>query len=431
MADQPVPLRRNRDFLLLWSGQVVSTLGTRITNLAYPLLVLALTNSPVSAGLVGFAQTLPFLVLFLPAGALVDRWDRKRVMLVADAGRAVALASVAVALAADRLTIPHLIAVAFVDGGLFVFFQIAESAALPHVVHPTQITTAVAQNQAREHAADLAGRPLGGLLFGVSHLLPFAADAVTYAVSFVSLLFIRPAFQRPRERARTHLLAEIAEGIHWLWRQRLLRALVALIGATNLIHNALPLVVIVRAQQLGASPALIGVLFAFYGAGGVIGALVAPWVQRRVPARLILIGSLWLWAVQAGLLAIMPNALALGIAVGAGTLIGPVFNVVVSGYRYALAPDHLLARTQSTVRLVAWGTIPFGSLLAGVLAQRLGAVSALLTLGGLLLVVVVAATATRTIRTAPPVETLLPRAAEEPAPTPGHGKHNEHDSSAA
>jgi MFS family permease len=407
MPDQPVPLRRNRDFLLLWGGQVVSTVGTRITALAYPLLVLALTGSPAQAGLVGFAQTLPFLLLFLPAGALADRWDRKRVMLVADAGRAVALASVALALATGRLTMPHLIAVAFIDGSLLVFFQLAESAALPHVVHPSQVTTAVAHNQARENAADLAGQPLGGLLFGVSHLLPFVVDAVTYAASFVSLLFIRPAFQQRRDRGGTHLLAEIGEGIRWLWRQPLLRALVATIGATNLIHNALPLVLIVRAQQLGAPPALIGALFAFYGAGGVIGSLVAPWVQRRVPSRLVMVGSLWLWALQAALLPAMPNALALGIAGGVGMLAGPVFNVVVAGYRYALAPDHLLARTQSTARLVAWGTIPFGSLLAGQLAQRLGPAPALLALAGLLVAVAAVATATRTIRAAPPIETLL------------------------
>jgi MFS family permease len=98
------PLWRNRDFLLLWSGQAISTVGTRISSLAYPLLVLAVTGSPAQAGLVGFAQTLPFLVWYLPAGALVDRWNRKWVMLVADAGRAAALGSVAGALVLDRLT---------------------------------------------------------------------------------------------------------------------------------------------------------------------------------------------------------------------------------------------------------------------------------------------------------------------------------------
>jgi MFS family permease len=163
----PPPLRRNRDFLLLWSGQVVSTVGTRITSLAYPLLVLALTRSPAKAGIVGFAQTLPFLLLFLPAGALVDRWNRKWVMLVSDGGRALALGSIAIALALERLTLVQIALVAFVEGGLFVFFQLAETAALPHVVPRAQLATALAQNQARDQGADLAGQPLGGLLFGI------------------------------------------------------------------------------------------------------------------------------------------------------------------------------------------------------------------------------------------------------------------------
>jgi MFS family permease len=256
------PLRRNRDFLLLWSGQVVSTIGTRVTSLAYPLLVLALTRSPAKAGIVGFAQTLPFLLLYLPAGALVDRWNRKWVMLVSDGGRALALGSIAIALALDRLTLVQIALVAFVEGSLFVFFQLAETAALPHVVPRPQLPTAVAQNQARDQGADLAGQPLGGLLFGIGQLLPFAFDAASYTVSFTTLLLLRSPLQQPRERARTRLRTEISEGIAWLWRQRFLRSIALLIGATNFVHNALPLLVIVRARELGASPALIGVLFA-------------------------------------------------------------------------------------------------------------------------------------------------------------------------
>src|SRR5207253_1248078 len=174
---KPTPLRRNRDFVLLWTGQVVSTLGTRVTGVAYPLLVLALTHSPAKAGIVGFAQTLPYMLFYLPAGALVDRWNRKRVMLIADAGRAFALGSIAIVLAVGSPPLAQIIAVAFVEGSLFVFFYLSESAALPQIVPKEQLATAVAQNQARVQGADLAGQPLGGALFGVSRLLPFAADA--------------------------------------------------------------------------------------------------------------------------------------------------------------------------------------------------------------------------------------------------------------
>ncbi|MDQ2942985.1 MAG: MFS transporter [Candidatus Dormibacteraeota bacterium] len=410
--DKRVPLRRNRDFMLLWSGQVVSTIGTRVSSLAYPLLVLALTHSPAKAGLVGFAQTLPFLLFYLPAGALVDRWNRKRVMLVADAARAFALGSIALALALDWLTLVQIAVVAFLEGSMFVFFQLSESAALPHVVSKEQLPTALAQNQAREQGADLAGQPLGGLLFGISHLVPFIADAASYAVSFVTLLFVRPTFQEARPRSQTRLLAEVAEGIVWVWRRPLLRAIVALIGASNFAFNALPLVMIVRARNLGASPSLIGAMFAFLGAGAIVGAAIAPWVQRRVPARFVVIGSLWLWAAGMAVLVLAPNAPALGALAGVMWIAGPPFNVVVSAYRYALVPDRLQARTQSAARLVAWGTMPLGSLAAGFLLQTVGTTTSFLVLAGLSLGVATAATMTRVIRNAPQVEALL---AEEQA----------------
>src|SRR5262249_16586159 len=156
--------------------QVVSTIGTRVTGVAYPLLVLAETHSPAKAGVVGFAQTLPYMLFYLPAGALVDRWDRKRTMIAAAAGRTRAPGRLATAPALDELTFAQVVIVAFFEGTLFVFFSLSESAALPQVVPKEQLPTAVAQNQARVQGADLVGQPLGGVLFGISRQLPFAVD---------------------------------------------------------------------------------------------------------------------------------------------------------------------------------------------------------------------------------------------------------------
>ena len=400
------PLWRNRDFMLLWSGQVVSTIGMRVTALAYPLLVLATTGSPLLAGMVGFAQALPFLLVYLPAGALVDRLPRKRTMLVADAVRVVVLGSVAAGVFWDWLTFTHLVLAVFLDTVCFIFFQLAESAALPHIVPRQQLPTALAQNQARENGAELAGQPLGGALFAVSHVLPFAVDALSYALSFVSLLFVRPRLEEQRERSRQSLLADIREGLTWLWRQHFLRAVVGLIGGTNIVLNALPLVLIVRAQGMGASPGLIGVLLAFAGVAAIIGAFFAPWVQRRVPARFVVVGSLWVWAAGTAVLIWMPTPLALGAAYGATAVVGPIFNVVVNAYRYALVPDRLQARTQSAARLITWGTIPLAPPLAGVLLQTIGSTGALLALTTLMLAVASVATAVRTIRRAPQLEDL-------------------------
>ena len=375
--------------------------------MAFPLLVLALTGSPSQAGLVAFAQTLPFPLLFLVAGIVVDRVDRKRLLLVADGARAVAFASLVVALFLDRVVLAHILAVAFVEGAFFVFFRLAESAALPQVVPREQLPVAVAQNQARDQGAELAGAPLGGLLFGLDRLLPFLFDAVSYAIGFVTLLFVRPALQEDRPPRELNLREEVVEGFRWTWGQPFIRAIVILVGGSNFAFNALFLVLIVRAKDLGASAGLVGAMFAFLGAGAILGALVAPTVARRVPAKLVIIGTLWLWAAYPLVLVFLPNALAIGLVAGVANIFGPIFNVVLSAYRYALVPDRLLGRVGSVVLLVAWGTIPLGAISAGFLLEGLGAVTTMLVLAGVNVAVALGATVTRTVRNVPPVEELV------------------------
>jgi MFS family permease len=364
----------------LWSGQVVSTLGTRISSVAYPLLVLALTHSPAKAGIVGFAQTLPYMLFFLPAGALVDRWNRKRVMLVADACRALALGSIAIGLAIGSLPFALIVAAAFVEGTGYVFFRLSESAALPQIVPKPQLPTAVARNQARDQGADLAGQPLGGALFGISQMLPFVFDAVSYAISFASLLFVRHAF---------------------------LRATVILVAGSNFAWSAMILALIVRTKDLGASPAVIGLILGFIGGGAILGSLAAPSIQRRVAPSLVVIGSFTIWAVGALVLGFLTNPWAFGVVWATAGFFGPVFNVAISGYRYALVPDRLLARVQSAAGVIAWGAIPLGQLAAGLLLQRFGAVTAIFILAGVMFTVAAAAAATPSVRRAPRVEELL------------------------
>jgi MFS family permease len=393
-------LRRNRDFQILWAGQVVSTIGSRVSGLAFPLLVLATTHSPSRAGIVGFANTLPYLFLYLPAGALVDRLDRKRVMLVADGIRVCALGSLGVALLASAATFGHIAVVAFVDGAAGVFFQLAESAALPQIVPTEQLPQAVAQNQARQQGAGVVAQPLGGFLFTLGHSVPFVFDAASYVASFVSLLFVRPPFQELRERSTARLRTEIAEGVVWLWRERFLRASFGLIAGTNFAHAALPLALIVRARNLGASATFVGLMLALFSAGAIVGSLIAPWVQRSVPPSVLIIGSVWLWALLVAALWLVHQPLVLGVLCGLQVIVGPPWNVVLAAYRYRVVPDRLLGRVGAAGSLVTWGTIPLGSLAAGYLIASVGARDTFLVLAGVFVVVGVAAIASPSIRRA-------------------------------
>src|SRR5512146_526437 len=194
-AARPKSLLHNRDYLLLWSGQAVSSGGAEASQLALPLLILGLTHPPAQAGFAGALRSLSYLLLGLPAGALIDRWDRKRAMILCDAGRALALGSIPLALALDHLTMAQIYLVSVLEGALYVFFGLAESAALPRVVAKSQLPAATAQNEVTGGIVTLLGPSLGGVLFGVARALPFLADAVSYAASVLTLSWIRVPFQ--------------------------------------------------------------------------------------------------------------------------------------------------------------------------------------------------------------------------------------------
>src|SRR5260370_28066593 len=185
---QPKSLWLNLDYMLLWSGQMVSNVGTQVSTLAFPLLILALTNSPAQAGFAGALRALPYVIFSLPAGALIDRWDRKRVMILCDTGRALSLASIPVALATGHLTIIQLYLVSLIEGTLFVFFNIAEAACLPRVVPKEQLPAATAQNMATDGVTTLIGPSLGGALYTAWSVAAFLADAISDG-GLVRLLF--------------------------------------------------------------------------------------------------------------------------------------------------------------------------------------------------------------------------------------------------
>jgi MFS family permease len=256
------PLRRNRDFVLLQAGQLQSTAGTESTAIAYPLLVLATTHSAASAGIATFARLVPYAVFGLLAGVVADRWNRKHVMIASDLVRALAIASLVVALLLDRLTFAQITVVAFVEGTGFVFFNIAETGALRSVVPPAQLPAAAGAEQARLAIVSLAGAPLGGALFGVARGLPFAVDAASYLFSFVSLLAMRKPFQEERELDTSRLRSQIAEGFRWLWAQPFLRTCALIFALGNFALAGLLLAVLVIGKRQGLSSGEVGVLIA-------------------------------------------------------------------------------------------------------------------------------------------------------------------------
>lgn len=406
-GSEPEPLIRNRNFLILWSGQAVSALGSRISRIAFPLLVLAITRSPAAAGLAGFANGVPFVLVGLLAGGMVDRVDRKRIMVLCDAGRCIALASIAVALWLGSLTLVQILVVAFVEGSLAIFFSVAETSALPQIVTNRQVSFALAQNEARAQAASLIGQPLGGLLFGIGMALPFVADSVSYAASVVSLLFVRARFQQERTEPRGRILKELAEGVAWLWRQPLLRAMVLVVAAGNILVPGVSLTVIVLAKREGAPSSLIGLIFGVVGVGALIGAILTPLIQRRFSPTTILIAANWVWAALTPLLILAPHPLVLGVIFGLMWILLPAWDVVIDAYILRVTPDRLRGRINSLGLLVAWGALPLGSILSGVMNQWIGPISTTIVFAVMSFGLALTCSVSKTIRHAPVLSTQL------------------------
>ncbi len=379
IAEYP-SLWRNRDYLVLWAGQAISTIGTQVSRLAVPLLVLTLTGSPAQAGLATAVAVLPYLVLSLLAGALVDRWNRKTVMILCDAGRALAAGSIPVAAFSGHLSLAQLYVVVLIEGTLNVFFDLAETAAVPRVVGKEQLPAAMSQNGATNSACSLLGQPLGGLLYQLGHTVPFLVDAISYVASVVSLFFVTTELQGERDTVMPDLRREITEGLTWLWRQPLIRFMAFLSAGAWIPLYGNYLLVIVLARHLHASPVTIGFIFAANGIGGVLGSLIGGPLGRRFGFGPVVIASVWLWVLLWPLYAIAPNAVILGAITGTIFLVFSIYNVVQMSYRLLLIPDMLQGRVNSAFRLIAFTGMPAGTALSGALLQVIGTTSTILLL---------------------------------------------------
>lgn len=401
-----IPLWRNRDYLLLLSGQAVSSVGSQVSLVAFPLLILALTHSPAEAGLMTALRALPYAIFCLPAGALVDRWNRKRVMLLADSGRAIALGSIPVALLFGHITFLQLALVSLVEGTLFVFFNLAENAAIPHVVTKEQLSDAMSQDRVSYSLSSVIGPALGPILFGIASTLPFLADAISYAASVLSLSFIRTQFQEERTAnapEKLHLWKEIGEGITWLWRHPLIRFIAFLTFGITTPCEGYVLVLLVLSQHMHASNGVIGLIFASGGVGSVLGALLAGPLQKRFSFGQVIIVSTWIWSLTWLFYAIAPNPLLLGIANTISFIIVPIYSVTQYAYRIALIPDRLQGRVNSVFRLLTFGSQPLGIAITGLLIQAIGPNYAVVVLFIPQGILAIAATLNRHVREAPGV----------------------------
>lgn len=380
------PLWKNRHFLLLWSGQFVSWTGSEISGIALPLLVLALTSSPAQAGFIAGIRGVVYVVWAIPAGVLIDRWDRRTVMVIANLGSGVAIGSISLALLFGHITIFQLYAACAIEGSFFVFANLSRFAALPRVVAKDQVSAAIAQTNVINYTALLLGPALGGIVYQtIGAMSSFLLDALSYLVNALSIFFINVPLQIERVKTNTSFRAEIREGIEWLWHEKTVRFLNILTAGGTIVTAGLYLLIIIIAKQYHASSGEIGLILAVGAAGGIASSLCANKIHRRFRFRHILIATTTLSFLIFTLYFFAYNTIILAAVTAALEAVTSIYEVTAFTYSVSVIPDRIRGRVTSITRLVVLGCYSLGFFIMGSLLQWIGTTWSILVFSCLLL----------------------------------------------
>ncbi|HEX4723723.1 MAG TPA: MFS transporter [Pseudonocardiaceae bacterium] len=363
-------------FTKLWAASTASALGSGLTTVAAPLFVASRTSDPVVVSVSFAVSWLPWLLFALPGGVLVDRVDRRRLMVLIDGVRIVAVGVLAIAIMTGWASIPLLVVVLFVVSTGEVLFRAASQAMIPAVVPRARLERA---NGWLIGGATLmqgmAAGPVAGFLFAVAASIPFFVNAGTYAASAVLIGLVVGSYRVPAdtaEKARS-VRADVVEGLRWLMRQRLLRTMAMLIGLLNVtLIAATSILVLLAKERLHLNGVGYGLLFTCMALGGILGSVIGDRLIERFTATwTIRIGLL----IEAGMhltLAASRSPYLIGFALFAFGVHGSLWGIVGSSLRQRLAPPEMLGRVGSSILFVVAGGNCVGALLGGVLATKFG-----------------------------------------------------------
>ncbi|NNC92183.1 MAG: MFS transporter [Acidimicrobiia bacterium] len=380
-------------FTRLWTASTISNLGDGVVFAAFPLIVASLTRDPIAVSVLAFSLRLPWLLFALPAGAIVDRNDRRRLMVGADLVRATALAILAVALATGDPSLLVLYLVGFLVGMAETIFDSAAEAFLPAIVEPPSLSKANGRLvSARWVANSFIGPPLGAGLFVAAIWLPVAVDAITFLAAAILVVSIAGSFSADRAPQAKTMRADIGEGVRWLWNHRLLRATALMAGGYNLVVSGMVAILVLFAQdEVGLSDLGFGIVLAALGVGGLVGGLVAGRIEQWAGTANALILGIVTAAMAATTMGFTSNALVLGGSIFAFGITTTLWNVVAISLRQELTPDALRGRAAAAGKMIAFGAEPIGALIGGLVAAWIGLRAPVLVAGAGLAVMALAA----------------------------------------
>lgn len=373
MATQTTRKPLGRDFTRLWWANAISNTGDGLILAAGPLLLASLTNDPTLVAGAVFVQRLPWLLFGLVSGALVDRLDRRLLVVVVNVLRGLVVAALTVAIATGNVSIPVVYAALFLLGLGETFADNAAGTMVPSVVEPDQLPRAMARLQYVQVIGNgLIAPPIGAALFVVAAALPYGIDAASFVLAALLISFVR--VQRPPTTAsRRRLRTEIAEGLRWLWAHEVVRLLALSLCLMNItLMGALSIYVLYAEQRLGVTGTGYGLLLTAMALGGIPGTVLAPrLIERFGPAVLLRIGLV----IETGThlsLALTRSPWVAGATMALFGVHAAVFNVITASLRHRAVPDELRGRVGSAFMLLVIGGVSLGALFGGLVARLFG-----------------------------------------------------------
>lgn len=374
LIERVLPAQLGRNFRWLFGSATLANLGDGVLLAAGPLLVASLTRDPLAVALAIFAQRLPWLLFSVLAGALIDRVDRRRLVMLTDGLRVVVVGGLALVVATDQVTLPILYAAMFLIGTAETFADNAYQALTVAAVSKRDLGRANSRLFGSAMITNqMAGPPLGALLFGLGAWLPLGFNAVCFALGVVLISRMRLPRRVREEGVPGSLRRETAEGLRWLWAHPPVRTLAVMITGFNITFGAAFAVWVLYAQdRLGLGEIGFGLLLTASALGGVLGSVLYGRLERRFSLASLLRAGLVLETLVHAALALTTHAVVAGLVVLAFGVHAVVWGTTSTTVRQRAVPDALIGRVTSVYLLGSLGAISLGTLLGGWLASQWG-----------------------------------------------------------
>jgi MFS family permease len=359
----------------LWTASAISNLGDGVRWTALPLLGASITRDPAKIAAIDLFATLPWFLFALLAGALVDRWDKRLAMAIANGVRFLLVLGLALATLWGAESLLLIYVVGFLMGCSETIFDNSAQTILPAIVRKDQLERA----NGRLYAAEIinnqfVGPPLGGFLFAAAAAAPFFLDSASFLISALLIAVLVGSFRSPRDETAgaTTIRTDIAEGLKWLWNHRLIRTLAIMLGIWNGVSMAgFAIFVLFALEILGLDEVGYGILLGASTVGSLIGSMAASRLSKA-GAGTTLIAMVTLGALSSLGIGLTSSAIVVGLMSAIFGFTSVVWNVITVSLRQAIIPDRLLGRVNSVYRLLGWGSMPVGAALGGVMGSTLG-----------------------------------------------------------